>query len=215
MSKRSRRRDDDLARGIIALLFIGGSSVLTFWRSLPPESQTFLTIAGVVMILSGFGSLILFAVYRKHRRAAAWQRAMSAWDRSIKAGYFPEGHTARRLTAQELEKFAAQVYRQMGYRVQHSGRSGDHGVDVRMVNPKGEVEIAQCKQWNKPVGEPEVRNLAGSMLNEKAVRAFLWAPGGFSENARRWAKGKAIVLADDQEIGRLVESAYGQNGANR
>jgi hypothetical protein len=31
----------------------------------------------------------------------------------------------------------------------------------------------------------------------------------FSESARRWTQGEPIVLAEEREINRLVESAYG------
>jgi restriction system protein len=114
------------------------------------------------------------------------------------------------LTPGHLEKFAAQIFKQMGYQVKHTGRTGDHGIDVHMVNPTGQVEIVQCKQLNKPVGEAVVRELLGVIKHEKAVRGFIFAPGGFTQEARRWAKGEPIVLADEKEINRLVESAYGR-----
>lgn len=116
--------------------------------------------------------------------------------------------SVRGLTPAGLEEFAAQVYERMGYDARLVGRSGDHGIDVRLVNPKGQVEIVQCKQLEKPVGEPELRNLFGALHHTKAVRAYLWAPGGFTAPARRWAKGKPLVLADEWEIERLVEAAY-------
>lgn len=80
---------------------------------------------------------------------------------------------------------------------------------VRLISSKSEVELVQCKKCHKPVGEPEVRNLAGAMVHENAVRGFILAPGGFSQSARRWAIDKRIVLADEAEIGKMVESVYG------
>jgi restriction system protein len=111
----------------------------------------------------------------------------------------------------ELEKFAAQVYKKMGYRAQRIGETGDHGVDVMLINPKGQKEIVQCKQWNKPIGEPVIRDLYGAMTHEGAIRSWLWAPRGFSDPAKKWTKGKAIELIDDNEIGRLIELAFGKN----
>ena len=106
-----------------------------------------------------------------------------------------------------MEDFAKQVYAKMGYKVKRTGQTGDHGVDVHLTNPKQEVELVQCKQWRKPVGEPAVRDLYGAMMHDGAVRGWIWSPSGFSKPAKKWAKGKPIILADDEEIGRLVESA--------
>ncbi len=108
----------------------------------------------------------------------------------------------------ELEKFATQVYRKMGYHAEHNGETGDHGVDVMLMNLKNQKEIVQCKQWNKPIGEPVIRDLYGAMIHEKAIRAWVWAPRGFSQPAKSWAKGKPIELVDDEKIGQLVELAY-------
>ncbi len=132
---------------------------------------------------------------------------MTAW-KSAPTGIAGERQSARGLTETELEQFAAQVYSKMGYQTQHSGQTGDHGVDVWLVGPNKQVELVQCQQWNKPVGEPPVRDLAGAMTHAKATRGWLWAPRGFSKSAIEWAKGKPIVLMDDAPIGRLVESAY-------
>ena len=57
----------------------------------------------------------------------------------------------------------------MGYRAQRVGETGDHGVDVMLINPKSQKEIVQCKQWNKQVGEPVIRDLFGAMMHEGAV----------------------------------------------
>jgi len=208
MTQRRRKRNPiDAAVVLITLLYLIGVAFISFWKSLPGESQIFFLIAGGILILTGTGALIMVAVYKKRQRALIWRRAMAGWMQSSKDGRnpnIPEIHAARQFSPYELERFAAQVYSKMGYRVVHTGRSGDHGVDVRLINPNGQVEIVQCKQWNSQVGEPDVRNLVGSMVHEKAVRGYLWAPGGFTVEARWWAKGKPVVLMDEREIGRIV-----------
>jgi len=48
------------------------------------------------------------------------------------------------------------------------------------------------------------------MTHEKSIRGYILAPDGFTETARRYAIGTNIVLIDNLEIGRMVESAYGE-----
>jgi HJR/Mrr/RecB family endonuclease len=183
-------------------------AALGFWQRLSPEGQVYLAVLVVFTLVCGLGALIMLRLYVQRKRSMAWQKAMRHWSQNTKSGWTPTFRSASQLAPRELERFAGQVYARMGYRVIHTGRTGDHGVDVKLVNPDGQVELVQCKQWNRPVGEPELRDLFGAMGHERAVRGFIWAPGGFSDAARRWARGKPIVLADSREIGRLVESAY-------
>lgn len=177
------------------------------------ESATFEMRRSLAVLLFGFIGmvfllLVLLGRRRQKKRALAWQKAMTTWNQNVQAGNVYQHNSARRFLDDELEEFAAQVYKKMGYGVRHTGQSGDHGVDVLLKNPQQELEIVQCKQWRKPVGEREVRDLMGAMAHYKAVRGWIWAPGGFSAPARAWAQGKPVVLADDEEIGRLVQSAY-------
>jgi restriction endonuclease Mrr len=137
---------------------------------------------------------------------------MMAWAQSRRDNRVPTLTSARNFSPEQLESFAVELFRRMGYRVVHTGRSGDHGVDVHLTNPNGQVELVQCKQWFRRVGEPEVRELVGAMAHEHAVRCYLLAPGGFSAAAYRWVKhwknSDRIVLADEEEINRLVQIAF-------
>lgn len=209
----ARRRKTSLAedsvRLIAVLLLIGFPSLASFWNSFTSQNRLIFGVLFTALILTGIALLIVVVRYRKRQRELAWRRAMSAWRQSRHEEQVIHNQSARHFSPSHLEKFTAELFKQMGYQVSHTGRTGDHGIDVRLVNPRGEVELVQCKQWTKPVGEPEVRDLAGAMVHEKAVRAFIIAPGGFSASARQWAKGKRIVLADEKEINRLVQSAYG------
>ncbi|MBN2006044.1 MAG: restriction endonuclease [Anaerolineae bacterium] len=185
--------------------------LVAWWNNFPPEIRFLLGVLLIGLVILGVGITAALVLYRRKLNAAVWQRAMSAWRQSAhNVTVAPHQQSARHLSPDELETFAGKVYAQMGYRVKVTGRSGDHGIDVHLVNPQGQVEIVQCKQWNKPVGEPQVRDLLGAMSHVNAARAWLWAPGGFSAAARQWAKKKPIVLVDNAGIGRLLESAYGK-----
>ncbi len=209
----ARRRKNSLLGAFLQLavflFFLGSSSLAAFWNSLTPQYRLGFSITLAVIFLSGTALVILWTRYRKYQRELAWKQAMAAWNHNRKNQVTGQHTSSRHLTPAELEKFTAQVFKKMGYRVTHTGQAADHGIDVHMVNPKGQIEVVQCKQWNRPVGEPEVRDLSGVMVKERAVRGFLVAPHGFSVAARRWAKGTPIMLVDDREFDRIIMSAYG------
>lgn len=209
----SRRRSSsgvwvDVIARVLVLMGIMAAPVITWFKDIPKSGQFFLIFFAILAIVAGIGMIVSLSIYRKRLRASAWKKAMANWNNLQQANIVSEKQSARYMTDVELEKFAARVYAKMGYRVKHVGETGDHGIDVYMINPQNKVEVVQCKQWNKPVGEPQVRDLVGAMIHEKAVRGWLWSPQGFSGPAKKWAKGKPIELVDDVEIGRLIEASF-------
>lgn len=217
MAKRRRKSNptpdllEIIARGMVLLIILAYAPIVAWWNSIPPTIRTLLIVLTITAMISGIGMLWAIKQHRKQQRGAAWKRALASWNQSTQAGMVYAHQSARYLSDVELEKFAAQTYSKMGYTVKHTGKAADHGVDVILYNPQKQLELVQCKQWNKPVGEPQVRDLFGAMGDMKASRGWLWAPKGFSRPARQWAKGKPIILVDDEEIGRLIESAYRSN----
>lgn len=207
-SKSSKDVASGCFNGVALFVLVAYGGLVGWWEQLTPGMR----LTYIVVVTSVFVMNVVFMVLlgrrRQKKRALAWQEAMETWNKNVQAGNTFQHNSARRFLDDELEEFAAQVYKKMGYGVRHTGQTGDHGVDVLLKNPQKEIEVVQCKQWRKPVGEREVRDLVGAMVHYKAVRGWLWAPGGFSGPARAWANGKPVVLVDDDEIGRLVQSAY-------
>lgn len=211
----ARRRNasllDSALRLLVLLFLMGAPSLAAFWNRMPSAYHGPFLLAIAVVLVSGAALVALWFQYRNKQRKLAWHRAMGAWGQSRRDNRVSNQQSARYFSPDDLEKFSAQIFKKMGYRATVSGQIGDHGVDVRLINPNGQIELVQCKQWNRPVGEPEVRDLLGAMVHEKAVRGFVIAPNGFSVAARQWAKGKPIILVDDKEINRMVQSAYAGN----
>jgi hypothetical protein len=190
------------------LVYLAYAPIVAWWQSTPPISRFFFLAAIGFVVTVGIGIVFAFLIYRKRVREKIWQIAMAGWQNSIQRKAVIQEQSAVYLSEIELEKLAAQVYKKLGYKVQHVGQMGDHGIDVLLINPQNQKEIVQCKQWSKPVGEPVLRDLYGTMMHDKDIRGWLWAPRGFSAPAKAWAKGKPIVLVDDLEINRLMGIAY-------
>ena len=207
--RRSTRRWLPPAAGLIILLaFAAYDPIVNWWQSLGPTSK-FLLLAGTGFVLMiAIGGVFAFLIYRKRERDRIWRLAMAGWQNGSRREENRPQRSAMHLSDLELEKLAEQVYKKLGYSVQHVGQTGDHGIDVLLINPNNQKEIVQCKQWRKPVGEAALRDLYGAMMHDQAVRGWIWAPRGFSGPAKAWARGKSIVLVDDAEINRLIGIAY-------
>ena len=206
--RRAARRWINYAAGLVLLAFLAYDPIVAWWQSMSPTGRFFLLAATGFAATAGIGTLFAFLIYRNREREKLWRLAMAGWQNNGRANASAHSRSALHLSDLELEKLAAEVYKKMGYRVQHVGQMGDHGFDVLLINASNQTEIVQCKQWSKPVGEPVLRDLYGAMMHDRAVRGWLWAPRGFSGPAKAWAKGKPIVLVDDVEINRLIGIAY-------
>ena len=210
MSRKQRRLKfefgEQIAKFFLLLFLLAYAPVKIWWNNIPKALQTITIIAITTLVLASIGLVITLTIYRKREQANTWKKAMHNWQNKDQASIIIEKKSVKYLTAIELEKFSAQVFSKMGYKTRLTSTTGDHGVDVMLINPKGQIEVVQCKQWNKPVGEPQLRDLFGAMQHEKAVRGWLIAPRGFSETAQKWAKGKAIELIDDKQMGILLQN---------
>jgi restriction system protein len=109
----------------------------------------------------------------------------------------------RSMTPHDFEHWVGARFRDLGYKVRNTGKSGDHGIDL-VANRGNEKVVVQCKRYrHTTVGEPEVRDLYGAMQHEAADRAYLVTTGRFTAAAIAWTKGKPIELWDGQNLGRL------------
>lgn len=104
------------------------------------------------------------------------------------------------LPPREFEEMVTELYRAYGHSAKRTGTPGDHGVDVVVRAANGEKWVVQCKRWRGPVGEPVVRDFYGVVQHEKADKGAIIATGGFTSQAREWARGKPIELYGGDEF---------------
>lgn len=95
------------------------------------------------------------------------------------------------LAPKEFEVFSAAVVVGMGegHRfLQHCGRSGDEGIDVKLRNLYQQTVVIQCKLYalDNHIGQSELRDFLGSIIHEKAVYGFFITTSTFTSAARRW-----------------------------
>lgn len=114
-----------------------------------------------------------------------------------------------------LEMLALKLLRAMGYGgrealVEHTGKSGDSGLDgvVRQDALGLDLVGVQAKRYDKdsPVSRPEIQAFVGALQGAQTSRGVFVTTGRFSAGAREFADGVGmrLRLIDGQELTRLM-----------
>jgi HJR/Mrr/RecB family endonuclease len=109
----------------------------------------------------------------------------------------------RLMSGSEFEQFVAGLFGNLGYSVELTPSSGDHGVDI-IIRKSGQSAAVQCKRWNDPVGEPVLRDFLGSMVGAGVTVGYVATTSVFTEQAHGFAHKHGICLLD---LDALIEMA--------
>ena len=87
--------------------------------------------------------------------------------------------------------------------VQHVGRSGDFGADL-VLRRGGEVVVAQCKRYGRPVGVAAVQQVVAARSMYGARGAIVVTNATFTEAAKRLAAANGVRLMDRSAVAQLA-----------
>ena len=165
MARRRKRSNSEFGESIaklfVILFLVAYVPVAAWWKSISEGGKIFMLSGITVALLAGIGAVVMFSIYRKRERTSAWRRAMAGWQNEAQTSALIQKQSAIYMSDIELEKFAARVYKKMGYRVRHVGETGDHGVDVMLINPKNQKEIVNANN-----GINQLENLLSGIYME-------------------------------------------------
>lgn len=101
------------------------------------------------------------------------------------------------------------VFSSDGAEVNVTRASRDEGVDAVVIDPdplKGGKIVVQAKRYRKAVGVVAVRELYGSMQNERAGRGILVTTAHFGKAAHDFVRDKEITLIDGAGLLHLLQN---------
>ncbi len=109
---------------------------------------------------------------------------------------------------QEFELLVGEAFRQKGFAATETGGGGaDGGVDL-VLDRNGEKFLVQCKQWRAfKVGVEIVRELYGLMAARGAAGGYVVTSGQFTQEAKKFASGRNILLVDGGALRELIGGA--------
>jgi restriction system protein len=189
----------------LPLLPVVASDPKALGNSLGPSlgRQVVVSLAGVLQYLVPLALLLGagISVFRGRRQRELHQALVAD----------PTQDALNRLSWRDFEHLTAESFRQQGYRVVMRGGDGpDGGVDIELHQGQDKY-LVQCKQWKATkVGVAIVRELYGVMAAERAVGGFVVASGAFTEEAQRFAEGRAIRLVPSGTLLAMIQKNAGQ-----
>lgn len=228
--------DPELLLGAIALgvlVVLGGSNLSERGRGgeMTRQGQAAVVVGAIMVIYGLAGLLVLYAgldlqaavlaaivlvigVYIGRgaaKRSLARKRALAAQQQqaSTQARYKSWHEFIQRVTPAEFERFCGWVFEQQGYQVQLTGQTGDGGIDMRLKRDGG-LEVAQCKKYSGSIGSGAVRDFYGAMVGAGADAGHFLTTSRFTQDAAKFAKGKALTLWDRSELEPWVARWNGQ-----
>lgn len=113
------------------------------------------------------------------------------------------------MTGYEFENYISTLLTKMGFEVEVTQYSNDGGIDLIATYEKPIFSgkyIVQCKKWAASVGQPEVRDLYGVVMDQRANKGILITTSDFTVQAYEFAKGKNIELINGKILSALTES---------
>lgn len=137
------------------------------------------------------------------------------FDVRAKSGQVPDVGAAAylsQLSGVEFEGVINDLLARMGFRTELTRATGDGGVDIVASLDRPLVRgryLVQCKRFapDNLVTAPIVREFYGALAaDEGAVKGILITTSGFTDQARAFAKGRAIELINGEELRALLEA---------
>lgn len=110
------------------------------------------------------------------------------------------------LPDRQFEEWSADLFEALGFEVELTPKTGDHGIDV-LCRKNGKLTVVQCKKYKGVVSAPDIQKFIGAMQNAGADEGYFLTTGTFSIGAEKAAKDAPIVLCDKLGIRELIETA--------
>ncbi len=191
----------------IAAALVTAALALTWTELAQSELRAQLILGSSLVILLGLALIYFLEVQKKKIRLQTWRLTLEDWQGRIREKQAPENQMAGQISGGALKNLARQVYHQLGYRSLANEHPEDPNEALLFINPAGELEVVLCWQSSQTAGLEQISKLNVLLNRVGAVRGYLWSPSGFSTAAIYHARGKPIQLADELDIGRLVDCA--------
>ncbi len=200
---------NQIERGLLIDMFIKGHG-----QTVVPEAANLLAnyCKGTIDNIQSLAKKVAdYCLVKFRSNQIEYNDALSALD---SLGYFDASNSSSqiidllcKMTGIEFENFMADLFLRMGYKVEITQATGDHGIDLFLKHGSEAIAV-QCKRWSQPVGEPIIRDFYGALLNSGVPNGLIVTTTTFTPQARSFKQGKPIDLIDIDRLVLFVKQFY-------
>ena len=108
-----------------------------------------------------------------------------------------------RMTGAVFEQYLALLFRQHGYRVEHTGRAGDYGADL-VISKGGVRTIVQAKRYRRNVNLKAVQEAVAAKAMYGCTHAMVVTNSGFARSAHTLARANGVELWDRDKLISMI-----------
>ncbi len=170
-----------LILGIIVLFVFGGQAGKSNAELLLKNLSPLIIFFGVV-----FGLILIYRAYER--------------DKLSKTGIFD----IDKMGGTEFENRLVVLYKNLGYQVEHTGKSGDMGVDLIIIK-NGRRTAIQAKRYQGQVNEAAVQQVYTGKTVHHCDDALIFTNSNFTKLARKVAFDTHVQLCDRNYLIKLLE----------
>lgn len=108
-----------------------------------------------------------------------------------------------RMSGTEFEHFLGLVFRQYGYQIEHTGKSGDYGADLIIKKDQSRTVI-QAKRYTKNVGVKAIQEAVAAKKVYHCQGAIVITNSHYTKQAQVLAKANEVVLWDRERLLKVM-----------
>ena len=110
-------------------------------------------------------------------------------------------------TGTQFELYLVNLFRDLGYKAKHNGKSGDQGADL--ILKKGDyVYAVQAKYYTGKLSNTPVQEIAGALKFYNANQGVVVTNSEFTPGARDLAKANNVILIDGKDLKKLADYTF-------
>lgn len=110
-------------------------------------------------------------------------------------------------TGTQFELYLVNLFRDLGYKAKHNGKSGDQGADL--ILKKGDYVYAmQAKYYTGKLSNTPVQEIAGALKFYNANQGVVVTNSEFTPGARELAKANNVILIDGKDLKKLADYTF-------
>ena len=112
----------------------------------------------------------------------------------------------KRMHPFKFEDYVAKLYKNMGYSVKQTKRTGDGGKDI-VATKNGQTYFVECKRYSDPINVHKMRDFVGAcVLGGKDEKGIYVTTSSFTNDAKSAANRIGIQMIDGNKLMSMIRS---------